>query len=157
MNLSGAVETELFAPLSGEIVLLEDVPDVIFAEKIMGDGVAIKPVGHTIVAPCDGIIGKITEMNDAFAIESDSGVEVLVQFGVDTVELRGGGFKRVAQQGERVKRGDTIIELDLAFLEANAKSTLSPVIILNMDDVTALTRLSGTVIAGETPILRVRL
>ena len=97
---------EIFAPLSGEIVPIEDVPDVVFAEKIVGDGIAIKPAGNKMVAPCDGTIGKIFETNHAFSLESDSGIELFVHFGIDTVELKGEGFTRIAQEGQQVKRGD---------------------------------------------------
>ena len=94
---------EIIAPLSGEIVNIEDVPDVVFAEKIVGDGIAIKPTGNKMVAPVDGTIGKIFETNHAFSIESDSGVELFVHFGIDTVELKGEGFKRIAEEGQRVE------------------------------------------------------
>ena len=104
---------EIIAPLSGEIVNIEDVPDVVFAEKIVGDGIAIKPTGNKMVAPVDGTIGKIFETNHAFSIESDSGVELFVHFGIDTVELKGEGFKRIAEEGQRVKVGDTVIEFML--------------------------------------------
>ncbi|WP_411078942.1 PTS glucose transporter subunit IIA [Streptomyces sp. cmx-18-6] len=145
---------ELYAPLSGEIVDIEDVPDVVFAEKIVGDGVAVKPSGSTLVAPADGTIGKIFETNHAFSIETDSGLEVFVHFGIDTVELKGEGFRRIAEEGQRVSRGDAIVEFDLALLEEKAKSTLTPVVISNMDEITELTKLSGQVAAGRTVILR---
>ena len=109
-----------------------------------------------MVAPCDGVIGKIFETNHAFSLESDSGIELFVHFGIDTVELKGQGFTRVAQEGQQVKTGDTIIEFDLAFLQSNAKSTLTPVVISNMDDVKSLTKLSGPVTLGETPVLRIK-
>ena len=152
---SAANTVEIYAPLSGEIVHIEDVPDVVFAEKIVGDGIAIKPTGSTIVAPADGTIGKIFETNHAFSIETDEGIELFDHFGIDTVELKGEGFRRFAEEGQRVKRGDTIFELDLALLEERAKSTLTPVVISNMDEITGLTKLSGTVTAGRTAILRV--
>lgn len=145
---------EIYAPLSGEIVSIEDVPDVVFAEKIVGDGIAIKPSGSAIVAPADGTIGKIFETNHAFSTETDSGLEMFVHFGIDTVELKGEGFRRIAEEGQRVSRGDTIIEFDLALLEEKAKSTLTPVVISNMDEITGLTKLSGPVTAGQTAILR---
>ncbi|MFO6425425.1 PTS glucose transporter subunit IIA [Motilimonas sp. KMU-193] len=146
---------EIFAPLSGEIVPIEDVPDVVFAEKIVGDGVAIKPSGDKMVAPCDGTIGKIFETNHAFSIESDTGLELFVHFGIDTVELKGEGFTRIAQEGQSVKKGDTIIEFDLALLESKAKSTLTPVVISNMDEIKELHKLSGAVTLSESPILRI--
>ncbi|MBI0006747.1 PTS glucose transporter subunit IIA [Gilliamella apis] len=147
---------EIIAPLSGEIVKIEDVPDVVFAEKIVGDGVAIKPSGNKIVAPLNGKIGKIFETNHAFAIESDEGIELFVHFGIDTVELKGEGFTRVAEEGQQVKIGDTIIEIDLPLLESKAKSVLTPVVISNMETVVELTKLTGSVEAGKTPIMRVK-
>ena len=79
---------DIIAPITGEIVPIEDVPDVVFAEKIVGDGIAIRPTGNKMVAPCDGEIGKIFETNHAFSLESDTGVELFVHFGIDTVELK---------------------------------------------------------------------
>ncbi|MFV0575576.1 MAG: PTS glucose transporter subunit IIA [Vibrio sp.] len=150
---AGAIE--IIAPLSGEIVNIEDVPDVVFAEKIVGDGVAIKPNGDKMVAPVNGTIGKIFETNHAFSIESDEGIELFVHFGIDTVELKGEGFTRIAEEGQTVKAGDTIIEFDLAYLQENAKSTLTPVVISNMDEIKELNKLSGNVVVGETPVIRI--
>ncbi|OOR99777.1 PTS glucose transporter subunit IIA [Haemophilus paracuniculus] len=148
-----AKEVKIYAPLSGEIVNIEDVPDVVFSEKIVGDGVAIRPNGNVIVAPVNGTIGKIFETNHAFSIESDEGIELFVHFGIDTVELKGEGFTRVAQEGQTVKVGDPIIEFDLALLEEKAKSVLTPVVISNMDEISNLTKLSGQVVFGESEIL----
>jgi len=146
-----AVDVEIYAPLSGEIVNIEDVPDVVFSEKIVGDGIAIRPTGNKLVAPVDGVVGKIFETNHAFSMESKEGVELFVHFGIDTVELKGEGFTRVAQEGQSVKRGDTIIELDLALLEAKAKSVLTPVVISNMDEISNMEKKSGEVVAGPRP------
>ena len=147
---------EIFAPLSGEIIPIEDVPDVVFAEKIVGDGIAIKPTGNQMVAPCDGTIGKIFETNHAFSMESREGVELFVHFGIDTVELKGEGFTRIAEEGQEVKKGDVIIEFDLPLLEAKAKSVLTPVVISNMDEISSIEKSSGPVILGETVILKLK-
>ena len=147
------VDVEIYAPLSGEIVNIEDVPDVVFSEKIVGDGIAIRPNGNKIVAPVDGVVGKIFETNHAFSMESKEGVELFVHFGIDTVELKGEGFTRVAQEGQSVKRGDTIIEFDLALLEQKAKSVLTPVVISNMDEITNIDKKAGEVVAGESVVL----
>ncbi len=147
---------DIIAPISGEIVNIEDVPDVVFAEKIVGDGIAIKPAGNKMVAPVDGVIGKIFETNHAFSIESDTGIELFVHFGIDTVELKGEGFKRIAEEGQKVKVGDTVIEFDLPILEEKARSVLTPVIISNPDEMKELVKLSGTVVVGETPVIRVK-
>lgn len=114
------------------------------------------PTGNKMVAPVDGTIGKIFETNHAFSIESDSGVELFVHFGIDTVELKGEGFKRIAEEGQRVKVGDTVIEFDLPLLEEKAKSTLTPVVISNMDEIKELIKLSGSVTVGETPVIRIK-
>lgn len=153
---ANSVGLSLLAPLSGEIVPLEEVPDVVFAEKIIGDGLAIKPSGNKMVAPCDGVISKIFAHNHAFAMNSDSGLEIFVHFGVDTVELKGAGFTRIATEGQRVAAGEVIIEFDLSLLEATAKSTLTPIIISNMEDIKELTRASGAVTLGTDVILSIR-
>ncbi|WP_413699188.1 PTS glucose transporter subunit IIA [Psychromonas sp. KJ10-10] len=145
----------IIAPLSGEIVSIEDVPDVVFAEKIVGDGIAIRPTGNKMVAPCDGQIGKIFETNHAFSLESDSGIELFVHFGIDTVELKGEGFTRIAQEGQKVKMGDTIIEFDLEYLKENAKSILTPVVISNMDEIKELQKMSGTVEFSTDAVLKI--
>lgn len=147
------VDVEVFAPLSGEIVNIEDVPDVVFSEKIVGDGIAIRPTGNKIVAPVDGVIGKIFETNHAFSMESNEGIELFVHFGIDTVELKGEGFTRIAQEGQQVKRGETIIEFDLPLLESKAKSVLTPVVISNMDEISHIEKKAGEVVAGESVVL----
>ena len=148
-----AVEVEIYAPLSGEIVNIEDVPDVVFSEKIVGDGIAIRPTGNKIVAPVDGVIGKIFETNHAFSMESKEGVELFVHFGIDTVELKGEGFTRIAEEGQSVKVGDPVIKFDLETLRAKAKSVLTPVVISNMDEISNLNKKTGEVVAGESVVL----
>lgn len=153
-NSTGNID--IIAPISGEIVNIEDVTDVVFAEKIVGDGIAIKPTGNKIVAPVDGTIGKIFETNHAFSIESDNGIELFVHFGIDTVELKGEGFTRLAEEGQKVQKGDLVLELDLPLLEEKAKSTLTPVVISNMDEIKELTKLTGSVVVGETVIMQIK-
>lgn len=147
-----SVEVEIYAPISGEIVNIEDVPDVVFSEKIVGDGVAVRPIGNKIVAPVDGVIGKIFETNHAFSMESKEGVELFVHFGIDTVELKGEGFTRIAQEGQSVKRGDTVIEFDLALLESKAKSVLTPIVISNMDEISCIVKKSGEVVDRKSVV-----
>jgi len=146
---------DIIAPISGEIVPIEDVPDIVFAEKIVGDGIAIRPTGNKMVAPCNGEIGKIFETNHAFSLESDTGIELFVHFGIDTVELKGEGFTRVAQEGQKVKAGDTVIEFDLELLTEKAKSVMTPVVISNMDEIKELQKLSGSVEVGSDVILKI--
>ncbi len=111
------INVEIYAPVTGELIHLEDVPDVVFSEKIVGDGIAIRPTGTTLVAPANGTINKIFETNHAFSMTTTDGIELFVHFGVDTVELKGKGFTRIAKENQQVKCGDPIIELDLDELQ----------------------------------------
>ncbi|GAB1108414.1 PTS glucose transporter subunit IIA [Shewanella algae] len=153
-NIEGGIK--VYAPISGDIVAIEKVPDVVFAEKIVGDGIAIEPKGQFMLAPIDGTIGKIFETNHAFSIESPQGLELFVHFGVGTIELRGKGFKRLAQEGQDVKAGEPILEFDLNFLKDQVNSLLTPVVLANMEDVKYLEKRQGSVSAGKDVIFTVQ-
>jgi PTS system glucose-specific IIA component len=143
------------APLSGNIIPIEEVPDLVFAEKIVGDGVAIVPSGDMMVAPCNGTIGQIFDTNHAFSMQSDTGIELFVHFGIDTVKLKGKGFSRIASAGQKVKAGDPVIGFDLAYLTQHAVSVITPVVISNMDEITKLNKFSGNVIKGQSLVLEI--
>ncbi|WP_348769469.1 PTS glucose transporter subunit IIA [Buchnera aphidicola] len=144
---------EIFAPVSGEIINIEDVPDIVFSKKIVGDGVAIKPSGNKIISPINGTIGKILDSKHAFSMLSEDGVELFVHFGIDTIKLKGEGFEKIAQDDQEVKIGDTIIIFDLNVLEKKARSILTPVVISNMEKFKRIEKSSGSIIAGETIIM----
>lgn len=154
-HLAGGIM--VYAPVSGDIVAIEKVPDVVFAEKIVGDGIAIAPKGDQMLAPIDGTIGKIFETNHAFSIESPQGLELFVNFGVGTVELRGKGFKRLAEEGQTVKAGDPILAFDIEYLRDQVESLLTPVVLANMEDVKYLDKAQGSVTAGKDVIFTVQL
>ena len=145
----------VYAPVSGKILPIEDVPDVVFSERIAGDGIAIKPEGDKLVAPFDGTIVQVFETNHAFAIRSEKNIEVLVHFGIDTADLRGKGFKRLAESGQKVHKGDPIIGFNLKELESSAHSTVTPVVISNMGEleIDRLNKADGDAVAGETAVL----
>ncbi|TIH16493.1 PTS glucose transporter subunit IIA [Marinifilum sp. JC120] len=145
----------LYAPIEGEIVSIEDVPDPVFADKVVGDGVAIIPSGDTMCAPADGVIGKIFKANHAFSMETEDGVELFVHFGIDTVALKGEGFTRVAEEGASVKKGDPVIRYDLALLREKVSSVVTPVVVSNVDDYAAITKMTGKVVIGS-PILTLK-
>ena len=148
-------ETVVRAPVTGRIIPIEDVPDPVFASKVIGDGLAIEPTGTVIVAPCDGVISKIFATDHAFSIETLSGVELFVHFGIDTVELDGEGFKRIAREGQQVKVGDPVMALDLALLRSKARSTITPVVISSMKEVRQLDKSDGEVEAGVDQLMTV--
>ncbi|QJC32656.1 PTS glucose transporter subunit IIA [Enterobacteriaceae endosymbiont of Donacia dentata] len=151
--------TKIFAPITGNIIDIEKVPDIVFSDKIVGDGIAIDPKENLIVSPVDGFIGKIFETNHAFSIKTENNIELFVHFGIDTVNLKGKGFKRkfnfIKNNLNIVKKGEIIIELDLDFLKKNTKSILTPVVISNIEKITKFKKYVGRVIAGIDPILKI--
>jgi PTS system N-acetylglucosamine-specific IIC component len=147
----------LVAPVTGDVVALDQVPDEAFASKAVGDGLAIRPTDKIVVAPADGTIVKIFNTNHAFCLETDKGAEIVVHMGIDTVALNGQGFKRLVEEGAEVKAGQPILELDLEFLNANARSMISPVVVSNSDDYAGLTALAtGSVVAGQTKLFEIQ-
>jgi len=155
-NASKGIVATLVAPVSGTVVAIEQVPDEAFASKAVGEGLAIKPTSSTVVAPIGGTVLKIFNTNHAFCLETEKGVEVVVHMGLDTVALEGKGFTRLIEEGAQVVTGQPILEMDLAFLEANSRSMISPVVISNSDEFSGLTLLAGeTVVAGESRIYEV--
>lgn len=118
----------IFAPVDGEIVNLDSVPDEVFSARMAGDGVAIIPTSDIFVSPIDGTISKIFPTNHAFVVKNNE-LEVIVHIGIDTVNLKGEGFTRIASVGDKVSVGDEVIKVDLPFLKANAKSTITPIVV----------------------------
>ncbi|EPK0761556.1 PTS N-acetyl glucosamine transporter subunit IIABC [Klebsiella pneumoniae] len=146
----------LVSPITGDVVALEQVPDEAFASKAVGDGIAVKPTSNIVVAPAAGTVVKIFNTNHAFCLETNNGAEIVVHMGIDTVALEGKGFKRLVEEGTDVKAGEPILEMDLDFLNANARSMISPVVCSNSDDYSALVILaSGKVVAGQTPLYEI--
>ncbi|HGS7068168.1 TPA: PTS N-acetyl glucosamine transporter subunit IIABC [Klebsiella quasipneumoniae subsp. quasipneumoniae] len=147
----------LVSPITGDVVALEQVPDEAFASKAVGDGIAVKPTSNIVVAPAAGTVVKIFNTNHAFCLETNNGAEIVVHMGIDTVALEGKGFKRLVEEGADVKAGEPILEMDLDFLNANARSMISPVVCSNSDDYSALVILaSGKVVAGQTPLYEIK-
>jgi len=126
---------EIKAPVDGQVVSLESVDDEVFSKKMVGDGVAIIPMSHQFSAPIDGVVSKIFSTNHAYSIRSQKDLEVMVHIGLETVELQGEGFTRIAKEGDTVKAGDIIIEVDLPFIKQHAKDIITPIIISSESDV----------------------
>lgn len=148
---------ELVSPVTGDVVALEQVPDEAFASKAVGDGVAVKPTDKTVVSPAAGTIVKIFNTNHAFCLETEKGAEIVVHMGIDTVALNGQGFKRLVEEGAEVTAGQPILEMDLDYLNANARSMISPVVCSNIDDFSGLViKADGHVVAGQTPLYEIK-
>lgn len=128
----------LLPVMAGEVVDIEKVPDLVFSQKMLGDGYAIVPTSGVVIAPISGVIVQIFPTNHAFGILTESGLEILVHIGIDTVELKGEGFKRLVEVDQVVKAGTPIIEIDLEFVKSHAKSVITPVVITNKEKVKSI-------------------
>ena len=140
---------DVYAPVDGKVVTLESVDDEVFSQKLVGDGVAVIPMSNIFTAPIDGVVTKIFTTNHAYSIKSNQDLEVMVHIGLETVALEGKGFTRIANEGDEVKAGDSIIEVDLAYVKEHAKDIITPIIILDESDVTQIDKKLNIVKSGD--------
>jgi len=153
-GLFKAKKEVLVSPADGDVIELSEVPDEVFSQKMAGDGIALVPRSNTFIAPVAGTITKIFATNHAFSIQTKSGMEVMVHIGLDTVELQGEGFKRLAQEGENVIAGKPIISADLEFIESKGKPIITP-IVLNHTKSLEITLVSAPVVREGDTLLEV--
>ena len=133
--------TEAFiAPMSGRLFAIEEIDDQGFASKSMGDGIAIELRDGVVVAPFSGTIEVAFPTGHAYGIACDNGRELLIHIGMDTVELQGKGFTARVQQGDRVRQGDVLAEVDVAYVQSQGKSLVSPVVFTDGGAVRVLKR-----------------
>ncbi len=145
----------LSSPITGKAGSIETAPDDAFAGKLLGDGAAVEPVSNEVVAPEDGEISFIFDTKHAVGFLTDSGINLLIHIGIDTVKLDGKGFEVLVEDGQKVKKGTPLLRLDLAYLKENAPSLVSPVICTELEDKQKVHLLKeGDVQAGE-PLLAV--
>ncbi|MED1470043.1 glucose-specific PTS transporter subunit IIBC [Bacillus salipaludis] len=122
----------IVAPLKGEIKPITEVPDQVFAGKMMGDGFAIIPTGGTVVSPVDGKIVNLFPTKHAIGILSDSGREILIHVGIDTVNLKGQGFETLVSENDRIVKGQPLLKVDLDYVKEHATSTITPIVFTNL-------------------------
>jgi multiphosphoryl transfer protein len=147
----------LKAPLSGPLVPIERVPDPVFAQKMVGDGISIDPLDQSLLAPCDGEVVQMHPAGHAVTLAGAGGIEVMMHIGLDTVELKGKGFTPRVKVGDRVKCGDLLIDFDADYIARHAKSLLTVIVITNSERVAAMEPASGSVKAGEDVVLALEL
>lgn len=147
-----AKEVIISAPVSGMARPVTECEDEVFASEALGKGVVIEPEEGKVSAPCDGEITSLFETKHAVGITSDQGAEVLIHVGMDTVTLNGEGFTAHAAVGDKVKKGQLLLEFDMELIREKGLSLVTPVIITNSDDFEGMECRSGVVNLGETLI-----
>lgn len=146
---------EILAPVTGEAVSLESVPDEAFAAGHMGKGIAIEPTEGKLVAPFDGTIAHVIKSKHAVMMEHSSGLQFLFHIGINTVSLKGEGFISHIQAGDTVKAGQTLIEFDIDKIKEAGFPVVTPVIVTNADELTeTLENNLGPVQSGRDVVLK---
>ncbi|GAL99679.1 phosphoenolpyruvate--protein phosphotransferase [Sphingomonas parapaucimobilis] len=144
----------VYAPLAGWVTPLADVPDPVFAEKMLGDGMAIDPVNDALCAPCDATVLTVHEAGHAVTLRSTDGYELICHIGIDTVSLGGKGLTPQVQAGARVLAGQPLIRFDLDYLVQNAPAVVTPIIVADATRYAVEPIAKGLVAVGD-PLLRV--
>ena len=145
-------EISLWAPISGMVKPVEECEDAVFSSGALGKGVIIEPKEGKVFAPCDGEVTNFFETKHAVGITSNQGAEVLIHVGMDTVTLNGEGFTAYAAVGDKVKKGQLLLEFDMEFIREKGLSLVTPVVIANSDDFVQIECHRGDVNQGETLI-----
>jgi multiphosphoryl transfer protein len=152
-----ASDLRIIAPLGGVLVPLDQVPDPVFAQKMVGDGISLDPVSDELLAPVAGTVTQLHNAHHALTITTPEGIEVLVHIGLDTVMLRGDGFSPRVKMGDTVKVGQPVIKFDADRVGRNARSLLTEIVVANVERVAQMTPASGMVEAGRSVILELTL
>lgn len=147
-------DNNLYAPVNGTCIQLDDVADNVFSSRMMGDGAAFQLKDRIVCAPCDGKIVMIAETKHAFGLEANNGLEVLIHVGLDTVNLNGQGLKVLRKQGDSVKKGDPVIEVDMDFMKNQGIDLTTPMIVTNGNDFRlTISHIGDKVTIGEEAII----
>jgi sugar PTS system EIIA component len=125
---------KVYAPINGSIIPLEEVPDPVFSQKMMGEGIAMVPSGGTIHSPVSGTVILVAATKHAIGIRADDGTEILIHVGLETVALNGEGFRVTINQGEKISIGQKLMEVDWEYINKHAKSIVTPIVITNSQD-----------------------
>lgn len=147
----------LLSPVSGVIVPLEQVPDPVFAQKMVGDGIAVDPVSQELRAPCDGVVANIHSSKHAVTLTTPEGIELLMHIGLDTVMLKGEGFSPAVKEGDKVKAGDLLISFDADTVAMKAISLMTMIVVTNSDKVKQFLPESGKVNVSKDKVLTLQL
>ena len=133
----------LYAPMAGTAVPVTEVPDPTFAEGMLGDGIAILPADGKVCAPCDATVDMMFTTGHAVSLTTESGAEILIHVGLETVSLEGKPFKVKVASGDKVKKGQVLMEADLDAIKAAGLNTITPMLVCNSSDFSTFNKTTG--------------
>lgn len=145
----------IYAPLNGEIIPIEEVPDPVFSQKMMGEGVAIIPIGGKVHSPIEGTVILLSNTKHAIGLRSKNGTEILIHIGLETVSLGGSGFTVLVKLDESISVGQPLVEVDWDLLRAQDKKIVTPIVITNSAERVIRFEDSKEGIVGETLLMTV--
>ena len=148
-------EIIIYSPITGQTADITAAPDEAFAQKMMGDGVVIMPKEPYVYAPTEGTVTFVFDTKHAIGFETDSGISLLIHVGIDTVKLNGVGFTVVVENGQRVKAGDLLMELDLVYLKEHATSVVTPVVCTELTENQHIRLLTQASVKAGDPLFAV--
>jgi PTS system beta-glucosides-specific IIC component len=152
-KLFGRNTDAFYAPMAGKAVPITEVPDPTFAEGMLGNGIAIEPVEGKVYAPCDASVDMMFPTGHAVSLISDNGIEILIHVGLETVGLNGAPFQVKVQNGQKVKKGQLLIEVDLEAVKAAGLPTITPMLICNTDDYPTFNTFVGKDVTNEDVVI----
>ena len=143
----------IYAPIEGEAVAITEVPDPTFAEGMLGNGIAIMPTDGKVCAPVNGTVETMFDTGHAVTLVSESGMEILIHVGLETVGLNGAPFQVMVKNGQAVKKGDILMIADLEAIKAAGLPTITPVLVCNSDDYTTFNTIVGKAVTNDDVVI----
>ena len=152
-KLFGKKTDDLYAPMAGKAVPITEVPDPTFAEGMLGNGIAIEPADGKVYAPCDATVDMMFTTGHAVSLVADNGAEVLIHVGLETVSLEGKPFTVHVANGDKVTKGQLLIEVDLEAVKAAGLPTITPMLICNTDDYPTFNTFVGKAVTNNDVVI----
>ena len=152
-KLFGKKTDDFYAPMAGKAVPISEVPDPTFAEGLLGNGIAIEPSEGKVYAPCDATVDMMFTTGHAVSLVADCGAEVLIHVGLETVSLEGKPFKVCAASGDKVKKGQLLMEVDLDAVKAAGLPIITPMLICNTDEYPTFNTIVGKNVTNDDVVI----
>lgn len=152
-KLFGKNTDDLYAPMIGKAVPITEVPDPTFAEGMLGNGIAIEPAEGKVYAPCDATVDMMFTTGHAVSLVADFGAEILIHVGLETVSLDGKPFKVHVANGDKVQKGQLLIEVDLDAVKAAGLHTITPMVICNTDEFPTFNTTVGKDVSNDDVVI----